>query len=213
MNRIDATKTRRAPSTPPRPPRTRAPGRAAPRELDPGLLLAAQRGDRGGQRALVARYERPVRAIVARVLRGRAGDDLVDDLAQDTFLRVFRALTTFDPEGGARLSTWILTIATRRAIDELRRLQRAAQGLDDDLYLAGDLHADADAERARIADRLAGALADIAPEYRAAFVLRERDGLSYGEIADHLGIDLGTVKSRLSRARAGLRVALAELAA
>ncbi len=203
MNRIDATKTRRAPSTPPRPPRTRAPGRAAPRELDPGLLVAAQRGDRCGQRALVARYERPVRAIVARVLRGRAGDDLVD----------VRALTTFDPEGGARLSTWILTIATRRAIDELRRLQRAAQGLDDDLHLAGDLRADADAERSRIADRLAGALADIAPEYRAAFVLRERDGLSYGEIADHLGIDLGTVKSRLSRARAGLRVALAELAA
>ena len=207
--RPTALSARRPPLTPPAP--RPAPARPGRDELAPALLLAAQRGDARAQRALLARYDRPVRAILARVVRGRVAPDRLDDLAQDTFLRVFRALPGFDPAGGARLSTWILTIATRRAIDELRRPRPLPLDLDAAAALAGGLGADADAERACVAERLALALAAIAPEYRATFLLRERDGLSYDEIAGHLGVDLGTVKSRLSRARAGVRAHLAEL--
>src|SRR5262245_42484489 len=84
-------------------------------ELDQVTLARAQRGDEGACRTLVVTYQRPVFALLSRILRRN-----VDDLAQETFLRVFRALPRFRPAGPARLSTWILTIATRLAIDELR---------------------------------------------------------------------------------------------
>lgn len=187
-------------------------GGAAPDELDELTLRRAQRGDADACRALVERYERPVFALLSRML-GAARRHRVEDLAQETFLGVFRALTGFAPLGPARLSTWILTIASRRAIDELRR-EVAAGGppalLIEDSAVSPS-RADDGARRAALSARVAQAVGGLGPDQRAAFVLREYHDLDYAEISRALDIDVGTVKSRLARARAALRAALADL--
>jgi len=181
-------------------------------ELDEITLARAQRGDLKAKRALVERYQRPVVALVSRLLRGQTDAGLVEDIAQETFLRVFRALPKFDRHGPARLSTWILTIASHRAIDELRRRRLDTRPFDPASFeVPARDRADTTAERKMLARLLSDAIDGLSPEYRAAFVLREYHGLEYAEIAQTLGIDLGTVKSRLSRARTRLRQALAEV--
>lgn len=180
-------------------------------ELDEVTLRRAQRGEEDACRSLVERYQRPVFALLHRMLgAGRGGR--VEDLAQDTFLHVFRALSGFAPLGPARLSTWILTIASRRAIDELRRegraeVRAAPLGEDDAISPA---RADDGARGRDLAARVAAAVGRLAPDQRAALLLREYHGLEYAEIARALDVDLGTVKSRLARARAELRRALAD---
>jgi RNA polymerase sigma-70 factor (ECF subfamily) len=180
-----------------------------PDELDELTLRRAQRGDEAACRALVERYQRPVFALLSRMLGppGRVG--LVEDLAQETFLRVFGALTRFSALGPARLSSWILTIATRLAIDELRRAPLPAVDLAE--RAPAPARPDAEAERARLGRAIATAVTHLAPDHRAAFLLREYHGLPYDEIARALDVDLGTVKSRLARARTALREALAEV--
>ena len=181
-------------------------------ELDELTIASAQRGSMRAKRALVERYQRPVLALVSRMLRGYGDSGLVEDVAQETFLRVFRALPKFDRAGPARLSTWILTIASHRTIDELRRRKLDTRPFDParpDVE-AGD-RADEAAERKLLARVISHAVEELAPEYKAAFVLREYHGLEYAEIATVLGIDLGTVKSRLNRARRKLREALMEV--
>jgi RNA polymerase sigma-70 factor (ECF subfamily) len=180
----------------------------APDELDELTLRRAQRRDPAAWKALVVRYERRVFALLSRMLGGGRRAQ-VEDLAQETFLQVFRGLEGFTANGPARLSTWILTIAARRAIDELRR--REPRLLPEDAPAAA--RPDDALRRGEIAAAIERAVADLSPEYRAAFLLREYHGLDYAEIAAALAIDPGTVKSRLSRARAALRAALAEVVA
>lgn len=183
---------------------TAPPARA--RELDDVTVRRAQRQDPAACRALVAHYQGPVFALLGRMLGGgrRA---TVEDLAQDTFLAVFQRLPSFAPTGPARLSTWILTIASRRAIDELRRRRPTPIAA---LELTPDPRPDPIGRR-ELGAALDRAIADLAPEFRAAFLLRELHGLDYGEIATALEIEVGTVRSRLNRARAALRGALAEI--
>lgn len=178
-----------------------------PTELDELTLRRAARGEADAARRLVELYQVRVFALVSRMLAGR-GRAAVEDAAQDTFLHVFRRLGGFDPGGPARLSTWILTIAARRAIDELRRPRPS---LLPELDRAGDSRADDRAIRRELAQAIEAALHDLSPELRAAFLLREYHGLEYAEIAEALGVELGTVKSRLARARAALRERLAEV--
>jgi RNA polymerase sigma-70 factor (ECF subfamily) len=179
-------------------------------ELDEVTLRRAQNGDDAACRALVARYQRPVFALLCRMLgAGRAA--LAEDLAQETFLEVFRALARFSPLGPARLSTWILTIASRRAIDVLRRPTVETEPLALDAEPAGASRADEAALRGAVASAIQRAVNELSPEYRAAFLLREYHGLEYAEISRALDIDVGTVKSRLARAKAALREVLAEV--
>ena len=96
---------------------------AAP--LDELTLRRAQRGDERAWRALIERYQQPVHALIWRLLAGRARHR-VEDLVQETFVRVLRALPGFDPAGPASLSTWMLTIAARLALNELRRPEPVA---------------------------------------------------------------------------------------
>lgn len=177
---------------------------AASTELDELTLIRAQRSDESACRALVERYQRPVFSLLSRLLGPSGQRGSCEDLAQETFLRVFRALASFNRDGPARLSTWILTIATRLAIDHLRRERPSLEPLD--------AHASALVVSGSVPPGLASALRraveSLSPDFRAAFVLREGHQLSYGEIAAALEVDVGTVKSRLSRARAALRAAL-----
>jgi RNA polymerase sigma-70 factor (ECF subfamily) len=179
-------------------------------DIDVITLRRAQQGDRAAQTALINRYQQPVFALLWRI----AGPEraLVEDLAQETFLRVLRALPRFEPSGRARLVTWILTIATRLAINHARtRVVRSDDVVPPGGVPAALLPPDQDAERKKLGAALLGAIEALGPHFRAAFLLRELHGLRYEEIAETLEVDVGTVKSRLSRARALLQRALAEL--
>jgi RNA polymerase sigma-70 factor (ECF subfamily) len=172
----------------------------APGALDDLTLRRAQAGDHGAWRVLVDRFGDPVHALIWRLLAGRA-QHRAQDLTQETFVRVLRALPRFDPRGPAKLSTWILTIATRLALNELRRPEPAA--LADEPAVAPQV--ERDLERKRLGAAIAAGIAALPDAQRAVLVLREYHELEYGEIAEALELDLGTVKSRLARARAALR--------
>jgi RNA polymerase sigma-70 factor (ECF subfamily) len=178
-------------------------------ELDQLTLVRAQRGEHPAQTALIERYQRPVFALLSRMLRGESA--LTEDLAQETFLRVLRGLPSFDVGGTARLSTWVLTIATRLALDHLRRREPPLLQADGGALPSALPQPDHDADRRVLAAALARAVEDLGAPFRAAFLLREVHGLTYEQIAEALVIDPGTVKSRLARARAALQAALAEM--
>lgn len=187
----------------------RSPPAPAPsRELDAATLTRAQRGDEAACRALVELYQGRVFAVVGRTL-GRDRAARVEDVCQECFLKVFRALPRFDLEGSARLSTWIFTIALRLCFDELRRTRRPHVELPEDLR-APSVTEEVALERALQA-RVERALATLTPELRATFALRVTAELSVEETARALGVDEGTVKSRLSRARQQLRDQLGEV--
>lgn len=182
------------------------PAAAASRTVEPFDELALRRAQRGEERAwrdLIARFQQPVHALIWRMLAGRARHR-AEDLTQETFVRVLRALPRFDPAGPAKLSTWILTIAARLAWNELRRPETAA--LEHEPPAAE--RTDAGAERRRLGDAIAAGVAALPDGQRAVLVLREYHDLDYAEIAGVLELDEGTVKSRLSRARTALRAHL-----
>ncbi|MEO8549198.1 MAG: sigma-70 family RNA polymerase sigma factor [Kofleriaceae bacterium] len=173
-------------------------------ELDELTLRRAQHGDERAWRDLIAIYQDRVHALIWRVLAGRA-QHRAPDLTQETFVRVLRALPKFEPQGSAKPSTWILTIATRVALNELRRPDTSELAAD---APAATERADATIERRRMGAAIAAAMATLDDEQRSVLVLREYHDLDYAEIAAALDLELGTVKSRLSRARAALRAQL-----
>jgi RNA polymerase sigma-70 factor (ECF subfamily) len=168
--------------------------------LDELTLRRAQRGEERAWRELIDRYQAPVHALVWRLLAGRSRHR-APDLVQETFVRVLRALPGWDPAGTASLQTWILTIATRLTLNELRRPEMTTIIGEPPAHET----ADASSERARIAAAIAAGVAALPDAQRAVFVLREYHELEYADIAEALGLDIGTVKSRLNRARAALR--------
>jgi len=168
--------------------------------LDELTLRRAARGDERAWRDLVARYQQPIHSLIWRLLAGRARHR-VEDLVQETFVRVLRALPGFDPAGPASLSTWVLTIATRLALNDLRRPEHAEIAVE----LEASERTDESTERKKLGAAIAKGVAVLPDAQRAVFVLREYHDLDYQEIADVLELDLGTVKSRLARARTALR--------
>ena len=168
--------------------------------LDELTLRRAQRGDERAWRELIARFERPVHALVYRLLAGRSRHR-APDLTQETFVRVLKALPNFDPGGPASLQTWILTIATRLTLNEMRKPEPVRLAHEP----PARERAYADAERKRLGAAIAAGIGELPDAQRAVLVLREYHDLDYQDIADALELDVGTVKSRLSRARAALR--------
>lgn len=169
-------------------------------QLDELTLRRAQRGDERAWRDLIARFERPVHALIYRLLAGRSRHR-APDLTQETFVRVLKALPNFDPGGPATLQTWILTIATRLTLNEMRKPEALALAHEP----PARERADVDAERKRLGAVIAAGIGELPDAQRAVLVLREYHDLDYQDIADALELDVGTVKSRLSRARAALR--------
>lgn len=179
-------------------------------ELDDVTLERARRGDARAFRAVVERYQRPVHALLGRMLAGTASFAEVEELAQDTFVRIFRALPSFSPQGEGRLTKWVLTIATRVGIDWARRRRPRTAELHDSDAVSKRPGADEIAAGKLLASALARAVAALPEDQRAVFVLREYHDFDYEEMAEALGISRGTVKSRLSRARAALRERLSD---
>jgi RNA polymerase sigma-70 factor (ECF subfamily) len=162
---------------------------------------------------LVAAHQRMVYGLAFNLLGNR--DDALD-LSQDVFLRVFRTLSSF--RGQSALRTWIYRIVVNQARNRQRwwrRRHRAEQvSLDDYLRNFGDLEARQDILPDRLlasketAAKIWQAMDRLPFEQRTALILREVDGLRYDEIAYSLDVAVGTVKSRLTRARQALRAEL-----
>jgi RNA polymerase sigma factor (sigma-70 family) len=145
---------------------------------------------------------------VAYRLTGNDAD--AQDLVQEVLLRVRRGLATYRP---GSLEAWLSRITTNAFLDETRRRKRRpSEPLPDDpdRVLAGGEDAATAFASATLSDDVQGALRALPDEYRAAVVLCDVVGLPYGEIADQLGVPVGTVRSRIHRGRALLRSSLTE---
>ena len=178
------------------------------------LIARCAAGDEQACAELVDEHQRMVFQLALNLL-GDTQDAL--DLSQEVFLRVFRTLPTF--RGHSALRTWIYRITVNQAKNRLRwwrRRRRALQvSLDEHVSAHGELPTeevgsspDRVLRQKEIGDRLRDALDRLPFDQRTAIVLREIDGLSYDEIAFSLGVAVGTIKSRLARARESLRAQL-----
>jgi RNA polymerase sigma-70 factor (ECF subfamily) len=171
--------------------------------LDPTtqLALAARAGDAAAQAAFVRATQTDVWRFTAALVDSGAADDLT----QETYLRAFKALPTF--EGRSSVRTWLLGIARRTCADHLRAVIRRRRL---DARLAAQAWTDAPAPDP--AHRLATAalLAELSPERRTAFVLTQVLGVSYAEAATIEEVPVGTIRSRVARARDELITAVAQ---
>ena len=180
---------------------------------DASLVQRCAAGDEVAYAELVSEHQRMVVQLAINLLGDR--DDALD-LSQDVFLRIFRTIHRF--RGQSSLRTWIYRIAVNQARNRhrfWRRRHRADQvSLDAHVAAHGDVISgdlpgpDRVLAQKELARRLDRALAHLPFDQRTAIVLREIDGLSYDEIAYSLGLAVGTVKSRLTRARRALRLEL-----
>jgi RNA polymerase sigma-70 factor (ECF subfamily) len=178
------------------------------KELSRETLEALRAQDAAAFRRFVVRYERSVFALVSRIAGSGAQ---VEDLAQEVFLRAYRAFPTFDLDGPASVSTWLLTIAVRLAINARKHDARAAaRKLGDAAEVRDAVTPETERARRELGRAIARAAEELSDDQRAAFVLAEFHGMPLGDIAAALEIPEGTVKTRLFRARAHLRERLAD---
>jgi RNA polymerase sigma-70 factor, ECF subfamily len=187
---------------------------------DQDLVLAARSGKEKAYRELIDRYQRPVFSLVYRMVRDR---ELAEDLAQETFVKVFNNLDRFDPK--YKFSSWIFKIANNLTIDTLRRKELDTVSLDGSRNARTAEEADSSRiavasedenpeellEAKQLGEQIGEAIGELRAEYRTAVVLRHVEGLSYEEIAEIMEVPLGTVKTYIHRARGELRTRLAHL--
>lgn len=176
-----------------------------PPEIDAATLERCRGGDAMAVRLFVTRHQHMVFAFLSRTLG--AGPH-VEDLAQEVFLRVFRALPRYDGAGTARLSTWVLAIASHVAIDARRKRKIPTSTLDPEVTVLDPGTPETEQRRIEIGRAVARAAAALPDEQRDVFVLAELHGLEMRDIAAVLGVGENTVKTRLFRARARLRTSL-----
>jgi len=178
---------------------------------DADLLRRCLAGDERAYRELVERYRRQVFSL-ARRMTGSVED--AEDLTQETFVRMFKALDRYDPT--RPFAAWLMSIATRLSIDHLRRrkvrpisvTQREAGSRDEEYTIEIVDSAPRPDERTAHAEeevRVQRLIDSLPPHYRAVVLLRHQHDLSYEEIAEALHLPLGTVKARIHRARALLK--------
>ena len=162
-------------------------------------IEAARQGDQDAFAELVRLYEKRVFALTSRMCRN---PEDAAEAAQEAFLSAWQGLRFF--RGEASFSTWLYRLASNACVDLLRRegRHRAAAG-------ASPSPQDV-AERGEVREQVDAGLAALSPELRQVLVLREMHQLSYDEISQVLSLDVGTVKSRISRGRRQLRKFLLE---
>lgn len=173
------------------------------------LIDSARRGDLNAFNALVLAYQDNVFTVAYRIM---GETQIAADVAQEAFILAFRRLSTYR---GGSFKSWLLRITTNQCYDELRRLRRkpaiSVEELPDAESDDGPaLSADTDTPEDVVQQReLQAAIQDcinsLSPDQRVVLVMSDVEGFSYQEISEQLGANLGTIKSRLSRARAGVR--------
>lgn len=155
---------------------------------------------------LVSRYQDRIFGVAVRLVGDR---EVAADIAQDTFLRAYRSLKSFRPD--ARFAPWIYKIAVNLCLDERRvRAVRPVAELDDDL-VDREPTPERQTETLELRRELLSAIDALPPKYRAAVVLRHIQDLPYEDIAEALGVPLGTVKTWLFRGRELLQTRLAPI--
>lgn len=166
------------------------------------VIQAVLSGDTGRFETLVHANERTVYTLCLRML-GDEQDAL--DASQETFVRAWRGLSRF--RGDSRFSTWLYRLASRICIDMLRRRPKQPElsltAEDDEEFSLPDLRPSPQraAEQTELRQLVADALTLLPPDFREAVILRDVNGLSYEEIGKITGLEPGTVKSRIHRAR------------
>ncbi len=192
----------------------------APRYDEPGmeetaLIRQAKKGDLEAFNQLVLAHQARVYNVAYRIMGER---DAAEDATQEAFISAYRKLRSFR---GGSFRAWLMRIVTNACYDELRRRKRRPAGSLDALVQvgedsAGDLQVmaeaaqdpEAAAEQAELARAIQDCMNHLAPEFRIVAVLADVQGYDYKEVAQAIGKPVGTVKSRLARARARLRECL-----
>ncbi len=176
------------------------------RDVDQELVERVQRGDMGAFDLLVRKYQNRILAVIGRYIRDFSE---AQDVAQEVFLRAYRALGNF--RGDSAFYTWVYKIAVNTAKNHLVALRRRPPS--DDVDIEDAMHFSADSQlkdratpenellRQEIERNVTAAVDDLPEELRMAITLREVEGLSYEEIAEAMECPIGTVRSRIFRAR------------
>jgi len=182
----------------------------APSNSDALLVERAAAGDHRAYELLVIKYQRRIERLIGRMVRDV---DLVPDIAQETFIRAWRALHQF--RGDAQFYTWLYRIAVNTAKKSLMELKRnpvvtetALHSADDDdetsrreNELTSESTPESELAAREIAAAVNAAMEALPEDLRTAVTLREIEGLSYEEIAEAMNCPIGTVRSRIFRAR------------
>ena len=189
-------------------------------DIDAQLVGRARLGDTAAFEMLVVKYQRRIERLIARMVRD---PDLVQDVAQETFIRAYRAMPQF--RGDSAFYTWLYRIAINSAKKALVELKR------DPLVSEGSLHGDDEGDETsrteneltdgetpeallaskEIAAAVNAAIDALSEDLRQAITLREIEGLSYEEISDVMNCPIGTVRSRIFRAREAIAAKLRPL--
>jgi len=194
----------------------------APEAPDSDRMLVARTvaGDKHAFELLVIKYQRRIQRLIGRMVRDV---DLVDDIAQETFIRAYRALHQF--RGDAQFYTWLYRIAVntaKKALMDLKRDPTVSEAAfrsadeEDETYRPGNEPTADETPESVLAAKEIGAMVNAAMEalptdLREALVLREIEGLSYEEIAVAMNCPIGTVRSRIFRAREAVSVRIRPL--
>ena len=184
-------------------------------DVDGALIERVKRGDVKAFELLVVKYQRRVERLVGRMVRDV---DLVQDIAQETFIRAYRALPNF--RGESAFYTWLYRIAVNKSIDHLRSKKRKKRfafltslfhDSGEPISDAGDfVHPGVVAENREKAAMLYKAIEKLPETQRVAYLLSETGGLSYAEISEITGSSVSSIESLLFRARKNLRSILAD---
>lgn len=177
---------------------------------EPALIDAAQRGELDAFNRLVLQYQELAFNVALRVMGEEAA---AADATQEAFISAYRSLRGYR---GGSFRSWLLRIVTNACYDELRRRKRrpavSLEALIEDSEVEGSIgstnpadNPETAAQRHELIDAIQDCLKGLAPEFRIVAVLVDVQGLDYDEAAQSIGKPLGTVKSRLARARAKLR--------
>lgn len=178
------------------------------REIDQQLVESAQRGDKQAFGLLVSKYQRKLGRLLSQFIRDPAE---VEDVVQESFIKAYRALPTF--RGDSAFYTWLYRIGINTAknflVSQGRRVSTVANGFDNEdaetfeegTQLREINTPENELMSKQVAETVNRILHDLPEELRSAITLREMEGLSYEEIAGIMGCPVGTVRSRIFRAR------------
>jgi RNA polymerase sigma-70 factor (ECF subfamily) len=180
----------------------------------------ARQGREAAYRELIGRYQRPVFSLIYRLVRDR---EKSEDLAQETFIKVLNALDRYDPT--FKFSSWIFKIAHNTSLDHLRKKELVTLSLEGSPHAESQSEIEASTVQAlsteetpedyaasrELGATLEQAIGRLRPEYRTAIVMCHVEGRPYEEIAEVMGVPLGTVKTYIHRARNELKKELEHL--
>jgi len=187
------------------------------RELDRQLVERAQRGDKHAFELLVTKYQRKLARLLSRFIRDPAE---VEDVAQEAFIKAYRALPTF--RGDSAFYTWLYRIGINTAKNYLVAIGRRAptatgyeaqeaEGFDDGDQLRDINTPESMLMSRQVAQTVTDAMEELPEDLRTAITLREIEGLSYEDIASIMNCPIGTVRSRIFRAREAIAARLRPL--